>query len=497
MTRRRPQPERSDPPPADPGPGAARDDVVEEALGRLFGRDSVYMVLWGVQVVAAALVTPFLTRLLDVPGFGLVVTANAVMQVLFVLTGLGLYSAIQRKYATDTEGAFRLLTFSIVAALGLTVLADVTGTVWAPLVGFETYGGASRLAVLWAGLSAVTNASLALLRSQDRLLAFSTVSMLQSVIAEVTSLLLVALFAPTATMFVLGQVLAQALALALGLALAPPRAVRLRDRDLVTAALVFGLPLVPAVLSTFVLDTSDRLIIQAQLGSAEVARYQVAYNVGAMPMLLLSVLNASWMPRIFSLKASDERAAVIAASRDLLYRLLVPTLVGLVVSAPLLLRIWAPPEYDTDGLLLVNAIVILCAIPCTATLSSTRALMAEGRTGYLAAAQGGAAALNVALNILLLPVLSLVGSAIATALSMIALAVLLVWRERQVTRVIAPPPSLLAELAVAALFVVGVAFVPGTSLWAFRILVLCVALAWFARLYLRVGATPVVRRSRG
>jgi O-antigen/teichoic acid export membrane protein len=453
------------------------------------------MVLWGVQVVAAALVTPLLTRLLDVPGFGLVVSANAVMQVLFVLAGLGLYSAIQRQYATDAEGAFRLLTVSMLAASVLVVLVDVTAPVWAPLAGFETYGGASRLAVPWAGLSAVTNASLALLRSQDRLLAFSTVSMLQSVIAEVTSLLLVSLVTPTATMFVLGQVIAQALAVVVGLALSPPRRVRLRDRELVTSALVFGLPLVPAVLSTFVLDTSDRLIIQAQLGSAEVARYQVAYNVGAMPMLLLSVLNSSWMPRIFSLK--DERAAVIAASRDLLYRLLVPTLVGLVVAAPLVLRIWAPPEYDTDGLLLVNALVILCAIPCASALSSTRALMAEGRTGYLAAAQASAATLNVALNILLLPLLSLVGSALATAISMMVLAVLLAWRARRVTRVIPPRPLLRTELAVAAAFVVGVAFVPGTELWAFRILVLCAALVWFTRLYLRVGATRAGRRSRG
>jgi O-antigen/teichoic acid export membrane protein len=472
------------------------DDVVDEALGGLFGRDSVYMVLWGVQVVAAATVTPLLTRLLDVPAFGLVVTATAVMQVLFVLAGLGLYAAVQRQYAMDLDGAFRLLTVCIVAALVLTVLAELTGSLWVPLVGFETYGGALRLAVLWAGLSAVTNCGLALLRSQDRLLAFSTVSLLQSVVGGVLGLLMAALVTPTATMFVLGQVAGQSLALVVALTLAPPRRVHRRDRDLVASALAFGLPLVPAVLCTFVLDTSDRLLIQAQLGSAEVARYQIAYNVAAMPMLLLGVLNSSWMPRIFSFTVADERAAVIAASRDLLYRLVLPTMVGLAVAAPLVLRVWAPPEYDTDGLLLVNAVVLVSTIPYTAALSSTRALMAEGRTRFLAVAQAVAAGLNVALNLLLLPAMGLVGSALATALSMVTLAVLLGAHARRVTQVIASPLSLLLELGLVAAFVVAVAFVPGSELWVLRIVVLCAALAWFAHLYFRVGSARAVRRAR-
>jgi O-antigen/teichoic acid export membrane protein len=246
-----------------------------------------------------------------------------------------------------------------------------------------------------------------------------------------------------------------------------------------------------------VLDTSDRLIIQAQLGPAEVGRYQVAYNVGALPMLLLGVLNASWMPRIFSFTVAAERAAVIAASRDLLYRLLVPTLVGLAAMAPLVLRIWAPASFRTDELLLVNALVVVSSIPFTAALSSTRALMAEGRTHFLALAQALAAALNIALNLLLLPVLGLLGSALATALALGALAILLSARTRAVTRFIPPSMSLLVQLAGAAAFVMAIAFVPGGELWAVRLVLLIGTLVWFARVYFSVSPVRALRRSGG
>ncbi|MGY1779754.1 lipopolysaccharide biosynthesis protein [Geodermatophilus sp. SYSU D01036] len=469
------------------------DDVVSDALRGFFGRDSVYMILWGVQLVAAALVTPLMTRALAAPAFGDVVAANAVMQVAFVLAGLGLYTAIQRRYAQSggRRDPATLLGFSIVASTGVTVCLELTGPLWAVALGFDAYSGPVRVAVLWAGASAVTNSALALLRSQDRLAAFSTVSLLQSVVAEATSLLLVIGVEPTATMFLLGQLGVQVVAMTVALVMTPPRLPRPRDRAMLGRALAFGLPLVPAVLSTFVLNSADRLMVQSELGATAVARYQVAYNVGALPMLLLGVLNTSWMPRIFSFKESHERAAVIAASRDTLYRLLMPVLVGLAAGAPLVLRIWAPPEYEPETLLMVNAVVLASAIPYTAGLSATRTLMAEGRTGYVALAQGIAGTTNVGLNLVLIPLLGLTGSAAATLVSLGVLHLLMIRRAQTLIRVTRPPTGLLVGLLATGAATLLIATVPaGTGIVA-RAAVVLAALAWFAFVFLaRTGVTP-------
>jgi O-antigen/teichoic acid export membrane protein len=467
----------------------ADDAVVTRALRGLFGRDSVYLLVWALQLIVAAAATPVITRLMGPAEFGGVAAANAVMQVLFIVAGLGLRMAIQRWYAgpDGPAAAARLLTLTIVVAALVTAVADLTGPLWSHRLGFDGYGGVLRTAVWWAGVSAVTNASLALLRSRDRLVAFSSVSLIQSVLAEAASLLLVAVVSPTAETFVLGQLLMQVVATVLGLAFAPPGLLRRPDRALVAGALRYALPLVPAVLSTFVLTASDRFVVQAELGPDAVARYQIAYNVGAMPLLLLSVLSNTWMPRIFTLGRPGDRSGVLAAGRDALYRLVVPVVLGLSIGAPLLLRVWAPAAYRPDQLLPVTAVVVVSALPYAAGLAGTRTLLAEGRTGAIAAANGGAAALNVGLNLLLVPRFGLVGAAVATLLAYLVLHLSLSWSARSVP-LPRTPGRLSLQLVAAAVAGVLAGLLPsGGTAFAVRVVLAAACLAWFGYALRRLG----------
>ena len=94
----------------------------------LFGRDSIYLVLWAAQLGAAALFTPVTTRLLGPARFGLVASSIAVMQVLVALAGFGLQSAVQRQYARSGErDARRLITLAIAISALVFLLADATG----------------------------------------------------------------------------------------------------------------------------------------------------------------------------------------------------------------------------------------------------------------------------------------------------------------------------------------------------------------------------------
>lgn len=470
--------------------GKPQNEAVDRALRGLFGRDTIYLLVWAVQLAVAAAATPIITRFLGAPEFGVVAATNAVMQVLFIVAGLGLRTAIQRRYAGDDgpRAAARLLTLTIVVSTVITAIADTTGPVWSHWLGFAGYGGALRLAVFWAGVSAVTASSLALLRSQDRLLAFGVVSLLQSVLAETASLVLVTVVSRTASTYVLGQLLMQIAAAALALILAPPRLPRRTDRTLVTGALGFALPLVPAVLCTFVLAASDRLIVQSLLGSTEVARYQIAYNVGAMPILLLGVLSNNWMPRFFALGAAGERVGVLAASRDALYRLVVPVVIGLSLGAPLLLRVWAPPQYRPERLLMVTAVVVVSAIAYAMSLTHTRTLLAEGRTGAIALSNGVAAATNVALNLLLVPRYGLVGAAAATLLAYLVLQGMMAVPARAAITLPRSPARLTAALWAAAGGGLLAGALPAEGSWfAVRIALAVGCAAWFARTLLRLA----------
>ncbi|WP_033339771.1 lipopolysaccharide biosynthesis protein [Catenuloplanes japonicus] len=459
---------------------------VDTHMSRLFGRDSLYMVLWAVQLGCAALITPVLTRFLGTGEFGTVAAANTVMQVLFVVGGFGLQTAVQRAHARagGPSDARRIVTLAIVLALAVTALALATAAGWARPLGLAAEMPALRLAIVWAGLSAVTNASLGLLRSQDRLAAFALVSLLQSAVAEAASLGFVALARPAAESFLIGQALLQGVAALAGLALAPPLLLRLADLPMLKAALGYAMPLVPAVLGLLVLSTADRLMIQAELGADAVARYQVAYNVASGPILLLGVLNTAWMPRFFALAEDGDRAAVLAASRDLLYRLLVPLVAGVAIGAPFVLRVWAPPSYRPEDLYWVFSLIVIAAVPFAAQLALHRALVAAGHTGVVAVAVCAAAVANLLLNRLMLPPFGLAGAALATVAAY-GLLYLGLRRGAAVTTPVRPTPgrlraliagSVLVSLAVAAVpdtrlfLAVRAALVLGTVVWFFRIL---------------------------
>lgn len=439
------------------------DEAASTAMRGLFGRDSLYLVLWAVQLGAAALFTPVTTRLLGPSRFGLVASSIAIMQILVAIGSLSLQTAVQRRYASSGErDARRLITVAIASALLVFGLADATGPTWAPALGLGHYPLAVRFAVTWASLTAISNAALGLLRSRDQLASFATVSLMQSIVAEALSLLLVLTVRRSASEYVLGQLVAQAVAVAVALFLTRPLPVRRRDLRMVSDALRYAVPLVPGVLAAFVLQAADRLVIQHDLGAAQVARYAVAYNIGSIPILLLGVLNTVWMPRVFALGDSRVRDSVLLRSRNALYVLLIPVVAGLGIGAPVLLHLWAPPRYHPDGLLLVTGLVAVSAVPVSGAMSHTRVLLATGRTAPAAAATGIAAGINLVLNIALVPSLHIEGSALATLVSYAAMDGLLALAARRERRLRMPGRALQIEVLAAVAVALAAAALPVT-----------------------------------
>ncbi len=463
------------------------------ALRGLFGRDSMYVALWGVQIVVAALGTPIITRILGPARFGVVVSSIAVMQVLVAIGGAGLQTAVQWQFAKPNgeHDARRLITLAMLVSGVVFLVANATGPWWCPRLGLGPYGGAVRCAVIWAALTAVSNAALGLIRSRDQLSAFAIVSLLQSVVAEGVSLLLVLTVRRTATEFLLGQVAAQAATVALALCIARPAAVRRRHLRKVGAGLRYSAALVPAALAVFALQAADRLIVQHDLGSVAVARYSIANNIGALPILLLGVLNTIWLPRVFAVTGGALRRSILARSRDALYRFLIPVVVGLGVGAPIALRIWAPAVYRPAGLQLVVSLVVLASLPVAGMLACTRVLLVAGDTLAVGVLTLVAGAVNIALNIAFVPLLRIEGSALASLASYALLHLLLAIAARRHERLPRPRPMLVAKLAAAGCLALAASRLPTTpSILALRLAVAVACLALAAAMVRKIATPP-------
>jgi O-antigen/teichoic acid export membrane protein len=453
---------------ASDGPAQPNAEIeVLDAVRTMFRRDSLYMVIGSLQTVLALLVTPVLTHILGVGAFGQVATASALLQVLVAVANLALQVAVQRTYFTEDgrRRAQSLVAAGLVVAAVVTVITFFSAPWWAPVLGFRHQTALIEVVILYGGASAATQLGLALLRCSERMKIYFAVSALQSVGGQLLGIAILLAFHRMALLYVIGLAAAQGGALIITLVLAPPRwqgrAALKRTRE----ALRFSIPLVPQQVAGFVIVASDRLVVQRYKGSVAVGRYQVAYNVGSLAIILLTLLSGAWTARIFSIKNDADRHRVIATTRDTLFRLLLPVTLGIGFGSGLVLRYWVPSTYHIAGLPMIVALVDVATFPAWSAASSQRALLALGRTKDMALSTGTAATLNLVLNVILVPHLGILGSAIATLLSYVAQMILSAALAQRVgVHQFRSPPGLLVAIVAVGAATVATGLVPLTPL---------------------------------
>jgi O-antigen/teichoic acid export membrane protein len=400
--------------------------------------------VWSLQLVVTSAVSPVLAHLLTPVQFGQVATSVAVYQVLIVLAVFGLDQAIIVEFASGTNGRARaaaVASFGALVATGVTVLIFVLGPLWSRAIGFDSFTGIIMLAVLWTGPSAVCLLILALLRAQDRIGGFFAVSVLSSIGGQVLGVFLLLGGSRSTTTYGWAGVISQCAGMGLGLIVVGYRPTRhVIEWEASRRALSLGAPMAAAALSMFVLNAGDRIVLQRMLGSAAVGRYQIAYTVGSVGILMMAFLNQAWLPRILAVADADARWQLVAASRDRLLRLLVPSVIALVIVAPIALELVAPERYTPRSLVVVVFWVAIAAFPVADCAASSRALLALRRPLPLALCTLVAAVANIVLNIALIPSLGLAGSALATAVAFSLQALLA--RVALSRRVLLPQPTL-------------------------------------------------------
>jgi O-antigen/teichoic acid export membrane protein len=223
--------------------------------------------------------------------------------------------------------------------------------------------------------------------------------------------------------------------------------------------------MVPQQLSGWILGAGDRVVIAHVLGSAAVGRYSVAYNVGSLGFLLLVFVNQAWMPRIYAVADRAARSRLLASSRDMMNLLLIPVVCGLAAGAPVVLEVWVPKSFHPAELTPIVAIVAICTFPFGQFLANLRALMSEGKTGRAAVATLIAAAVNIGLNVVMVPFLGITGSAIATVLAYALCARLT--RPPVSSGLQVPGPSVLLRTLIGGAVAVTLAFgvLPTSPVW--------------------------------
>lgn len=471
-----------------PATDPRQDEARERASSStLFGRGLLYVVVAGAQLVSSAFAAPVLAHVLGDPAsLGTLALAISVHQLLMAFVLLGLDHAVVLRFAQDGDdrAARALATAALLVATACTALVWLSAGWWAPAFGFSDHP-VLVLTVLWTVPTAGVFVALGLLLAADRLRPYALVTLLSAVGGQVLGVSLVLAHVQAAgptdvTRYLTGLLVADALGALVGLRLARPRLRGALSWPVLAPAVAFGVPLVLNSLSGFVLNAGDRIVLQRLVGPAEVGRYQIAYTVGFVALQLLGQTSTAWTPRFAAVADEAVRWRLIGTSRNSLFRVLSPVLLGVVLASPVVLRVFAPASFRPEGLLVVVLLVVASAYPVTAAGATSKMLVTARRTRPLAVWAATAAAVNLVLNIALVPGLGIEGAALATLVAYLVLAGGQRWSVRGRPYWPGTPTVVKAEAAVVLLVAAATTLLPQTTVWNWSRFALALAcLPWF------------------
>lgn len=392
----------------------------------------VYYAAHALLVVAGLISLPITTRLLSKAEYGVLSLAFAGIAVLTLVAGLGLGSAATRFYhdaAARGVGPLRELCEGLITGAAL---AGAFVAVPTFVAGWTGLGGdaPSQAACLAAGsllvvVRAVSGVVFQIQRAEERALAYAAA---QLVIRYGTLFVAVpALFfgARTAVTVIVASIAVEAVVLAVRLHDLRRRGLLERPRlpPVLGAALRYGLPLAAAGSSRFLLDYGDRFVIERLLGLEAVAAYTVPCDLlGKLVDFVSLPMQLAAVPVLYRLWSEASRSeAGQAASSVLSHTLALLVPVGglyLLFDEELVVAL-ASARYRGAGEL--TPYILPGSLLAGINFVTVVGMTIGRQTVRVALCVLGAAVLNFALNLVLVPLWGLAGAGIATTSAYAAL----------------------------------------------------------------------------
>ena len=388
-------------------------------LGRL-GKHSLIYGLGGlVSRVLAVILLPIYTRYLSRSDYGVVETLIALTTVVGIALAAGIGSAFFRFYFDSTDPAARrgVLRTSFWFVMGMATLGLVVGVSLSSPISQALFGTAdnARLVAasfvgLWAGMNwaQLTN----LFRVEERSVAYVTASLANVFITIGSTLVLVVALDKGPMGVVVGNFTGT---LAVYTVLVFYRREQLGlefDRRLLREMNRFGLPLVPSALFLWVTNFSDRIFIVKLADTSEVGLYSVGVRIASAMVLLLTAFRMAWPAFAYAIEDEDEARRTYGFV--LTYLVLIATWMatGLALLSPWIVDWIAAPAFASSsrvvGPLAFSTVAFAGYIVVAIGVGRSR------RTQFNWVVTGAAAAVNVVLNLVLIPTYGMMGAAVAT-----------------------------------------------------------------------------------
>ena len=309
------------------------------------------------------------------------------------------------------------LFFFLLGANGLLLIAAVTVAPWlsARLLGEPAYTLALQLVLLNTFAIGFTFIPFHVLRMQNRPGQFSALTLARSVLTLALRLLLIVGYGYGVMGVVISDVVVTAVLLVVMVRWFAPLVRPVFSRDLLRASLAFGLPRVPHGFALQVMSVADRFILERFRSIAEVGVYSIGVSFGLIPKIALGAFEYAWAPFYYATSREPDGRRVFTAVTTYGVAALAVMTAGLSAIAPDLLAVMTKGEFVAAA-----PVVTWTAVGVFfygVYLLTSIGLNITSNTRYYPLSTSVGAAVNVALNLVLVPGYGILGAAWANGIA--------------------------------------------------------------------------------
>lgn len=384
---------------------------------KLLQQSGFYMLGQVLQKAVSFLLIPVWTIYLTPSDYGVIGTLAAYSNILAIMLMFGVFGAVTRHYfdfKDDPEAQRRYVTANFL------FMAVVPGVIVAALVffGAPLWSSATASPIAGNGIPFRPLVVLMLLTVYGGLLYRLTYSLFQAqqkalkcvaldlggfVLSVGVSLVLVVGWKMGVLGMLLGGCIAQMVTglVAAGMLLKEWFVPRLEWRH-IYHSLIFGLPLVPHLLSAWALAFVDRVMLQRMVPMDDVGRYTLGYNLGMLMLMIVTSVNQAYQPYYYNLMTSspDPQPKIRRVIFLFLAAMGLVTLIGSVFAGELV-GLMTPARYHASAQYVPPVVLGYFMVGLYYFVASP--VFFHKKTHLLPIVTGISAVLNIILNYLLIP----------------------------------------------------------------------------------------------
>jgi O-antigen/teichoic acid export membrane protein len=408
------------------------------SLGRELQRLGRHSLVYGigglVSRILAVLLLPLYTHYLTRADYGAIETLIALTAVLVIVLRAGISSAFFRFYFDAKNDRERVLVVrtSFWFTMTMATAGLIVGFVFAPDIAHALNGmtpGLVRAAFvgLWAQMNYEQLTSL--FRVEERSVQFALASLANVLVTIAATVLLVAVWHKGAVGVLVGNFTGTLVVYAVLLSYRRYQLGLEFSRSLLREMNRFGLPLVPSGLALWAINFVDRLFLNTISGAAETGLYSIGVRISSVIIFLFTAFRTAWPAFAFSIE--DDREARRTYAFVLTYLLFICSWLSLALGllAPWIVHVLTTPRFYAGA----RVVALLC-FAATAYAGYTVMAIGIGRvrkTQFNWIITCAAAALNIGLNVVLIPPYGMIGAAIATLAAYALMFLLMTWNAQR------------------------------------------------------------------